>query len=306
MSTRIAILAIAEQICGHINVINFGKLSIRRMMIIKIDLSPQLFLILLTIAPVIFAEVFYNEDENEASLNGDEIALVFLGIVKLLITIFVLFSVDALGRLFFLKAGATIVTVSLLFVAISLSVSWETTMMTQSGEMEIVHSKVQDVLVLIGCTGVVTGFALSYGPIVWLIASELSPSSIRGRMLGFFTVLTHGCAAIVTFTFLSGQEKYGDAYPFWIYFVCSLSSLAFIFVAVPETEGIDACECDDVKNLLDETPFWSKNSLIAQWYAACLERCIRKPPVQGIQRQDSRIDLCFDDEVDPSQRFTYT
>ncbi len=247
---------------------------------------------------MIFAEVFYNEEEKVASEDGGEFVLVVLGVLKLLITLFVLFSVDQFGRLFFLKAGATIVTVSLLFVAISLSVNWEGTVVSQSGDIEYVHSTIQDVLVLIGCTGVVTGFALSYGP-VWLIASELSPPTIRGRMLGFFTVLTHGCAAFVTYTFISDQEKYGNARPFWIYFLCSMAGLAFFFVAVPETEGVDSCECEDVESLLDETPFWSwsKNGLISRCFGQWRDGFKIKTPTQEV----TRIDLGFDDVVDTNR-----
>ena len=246
---------------------------------------------------MIFAEVFYNEDEQEASNNGDEIALVILGMVKFVITIFVLCSVDSLGRVFFLKAGSTIVTVSLLFVAIALSVGWEEMLVTESGQIEHAHSTIQDELVLIGCAGVVTGFALSYGP-VWLIASELSPPPIRGRMLGFFTVLTNGCAAIVTFTFLTDQENYGVAFPFWEYFGCSLASLGFIFVAVPETEGVGGCECEEVEHILDEIPFWSKNSLVSRCFASCPGGFKPKPSTQEI----TRIDLCFDDVIDSIHR----
>ena len=249
-------------------------------------------------APVIFAEVFYNENEDEASENGDEFALVILSVVKLVITIFVLFFVDKLGRLFFLKTGATIITVSLLSIAISLTVGWEETTVTESGKVEHVHSPLQDALVLIGCSGVVTGFALSYG-LVWLIASELSPSHIRGRMLGFFAVLTHGCAALVASTFLSDQEKYGDVYPFWVYFCCSLASLAFIFAAVPETEGVDGCVSDDIESLLDETSFWKKDNPIFLYFG----RCKKKSPIH--HDEIIRIDLCFDDVVATNRRHTF-
>eukprot|EP00581_Thalassiosira_minuscula_P007075 CAMPEP_0183703634 /NCGR_PEP_ID=MMETSP0737-20130205/1315_1 /TAXON_ID=385413 /ORGANISM="Thalassiosira miniscula, Strain CCMP1093" /LENGTH=545 /DNA_ID=CAMNT_0025930431 /DNA_START=231 /DNA_END=1865 /DNA_ORIENTATION=- len=232
----IAILAISEQFCGHINIINY--------------------------APVIFAEVFYNYDEEEAAENGDAIAsellttTIILGVVKFIITTFVLFEVDKLGRRFLLKAGAGIVTVSLLFMAIGFTAGLEKTTVTTTGETEQVHTNIQEVLVLIGCTGVVAGFALSYGPITWLVTSELSPSSIRGRMLGFYTVLTHGSAAIISYTFLSGQEKYGEAYPFWFYFFCSLASFVFIIVAVPETGGVTGSDGEDVESLLDDTLFW--------------------------------------------------
>ena len=94
----IAFLAIAEQFCGHINILNY--------------------------APVIFAEVFYNYEEEEAAELGEPMAsellttTIILGVVKFIITTFVLFEVDKLGRRFLLKAGAGIVTVSLLFLSI--------------------------------------------------------------------------------------------------------------------------------------------------------------------------------------------
>jgi len=157
------------------------------------------------------------------------------------------------------------------------------------------------VLVLIGCTGVVAGFALSYGPVTWLVTAELSPSSIRGRMLGFYTVLTHGCAALVSYTFLSGQEKYGEAYPFWLYFFCSLASFAFIIAAVPETGGVTGSDGEDVESLLDDTLFWSKDNPLYR----CLRPVLRfLPCTGGCKKQNSqqelgRIDSCFDDVDGP-------
>mmetsp|Transcript_59539 Transcript_59539/g.126569 ORF Transcript_59539/g.126569 Transcript_59539/m.126569 type:complete len:602 (+) Transcript_59539:294-2099(+) len=282
----IACLAIGEQFCGHINIINY--------------------------APVIFAEVFYNYDEEEASENGDAIATelltttIILGVVKFVITTFVLFEVDKLGRRFLLKAGAGIVTVSLLLLAISFTVRLEDTQVTKSGETELVHSSYQEAMALIGCTGVVAGFALSYGPITWLVTSELSPSSIRGRMLGFYTVLTHGSAAIVSYTFLSGQEKYGEAYPFWLYFFCSLASFAFIVAAVPETGGVAGGDGDDVESLLDDTLFWSKDNPLYRCFgpfvAACPVGCNRSKS----EHELGRIDSCFDDVEGPVRHLSIT
>lgn len=253
---------------------------------------------------MIFAEVFYNYDEEQASDNGGAIAsellttTIILGVVKFIITTFVLFEVDKLGRLFLLKAGAGIVTVSLLFLATATSVGLEHRQETENGETELVHSNFQEILALIGCTGVVAGFALSYGPITWLVVSELSPSSIRGRMLGFYTVLTHGCAALVSYTFLSGQEKYGEAYPFWIYFFCSLASFAFIIVAVPETGGVTGSDGEDVESLLDDTLFWSKDNPLYRCISPLLGSC---PCPTGCNKKSNsqqelgRIDSCFDD-----------
>lgn len=278
----IAVLAIAEQFCGHINVINY--------------------------APVIFAEAFYNYDEEEASENGGAIAsellttTIILGAVKFIITTFVLFEVDKLGRRFLLKAGAGIVTVSLLFLAVGFSVGMEDSRVnTKSGETELVHSSLQEALVLIGTTGVIAGFALSYGPITWLVTSELSPSSIRGRLLGFYTVITHGAAAIVSYTFLSGQEKHGEAYPFWLYFFCSLAGFAFIVVAVPETGGVAGGDGEDVESLLDDTLFWSKDNPLYRCCRPLLRTCPAgcKKNHHHTQQELGRIDSCFDDVDGP-------
>lgn len=275
----IAFLAIGEQFCGHINIINY--------------------------APVIFAEVFYDYDKEEAAENGGAIATelltttIILGVVKFVITTFVLFEVDKLGRRFLLKAGAGIVTVSLLFLALAFTVRLEETQVAETGETELVHSEYQEGLALIGCTGVVAGFALSYGPITWLVTSELSPSSIRGRMLGFYTVLTHGSAAIVSYTFLSGQEKYGDAYPFWLYFFCSLASFAFIVAAVPETGGVAGNDAEDVESLLDDTLFWSKDNPLYRCFSPLIGAIPLKCNKKKSEQELGRIDSCFDDVEGP-------
>jgi len=274
----VAFLAVAEQFCGHINIINY--------------------------APVIFAEVFYNYDEEQAAENDGAIAsellstTVILGVVKFIVTTLVLFEVDKLGRRFLLKAGAGIVTLSLLFLAVGFSVAFEETIVDESGE-ELVHTKYQKELVLIGCTGVVAGFALSYGPITWLVTAELSPSSIRGRMLGFYQVLTHGCAALISYTFLSGQQRRGMAYPFWLYFGCSAVSFVFIWIAVPETGGVAGGDGEDVESLLDDTRFWSKDNPIVQFgiKIGCIGSCARTD--KKANEEMGRIDSCFDDVEGP-------
>ena len=210
------------------------------------------------------------------------------------------FQVDHLGRLFLMKAGVGIITVSLLFLAFAFSVRWEDKYVTDSGQTDLSHSKIQHALVLIGCTGVVAGFALSYGAINWLITSELSPSSIRGRMLGVSTVLNHGCAALVSFTFLSGQEKYGAAMPFWLYFFCSFASFVFIIVAVPETGGVAGGDGEDVDSILDDTLFWSKDNPLYRFLAPylgcpCSVVCGKRESDEELRRN---IDSCFDDSED--------
>jgi hypothetical protein len=257
-------------------------------------------------APIIFAEAFFDYDEEQATQDkavASELlsTTIILGVVKFVVTTFVLFEVDKLGRLFLMKTGAGLVSVSLFCLAIGFSVNLEISNESESGATAYVHSSFQKAMILIGSTGCVAGFALSYGPITWLLASELSPSSIRGRMLGFYTVLTHGSAALVSYTFLSGQVKYSEAAPFWLYFICSIVSCLFIVLAVPDTGDVDD---GDVESLLDELWFWGEDNPFYCCGNTALDCKIlnkRKKSQRG--EEMGRINSCFENgSLDQSQR----
>ena len=249
-------------------------------------------------APIIFAEAFFNYTEEQATKDGGATAnellstTIILGLVKFVVTTFVLLEVDKLGRLFLMKTGAGLVSLSLFCLAVGFSVNLEIAYESEAGTTEYVHSSFEKAMVLIGCTGCVAGFALSYGPITWLIASELSPASIRGRMLGFYTVLTHGSAALVSYTFLSGQVKYSEAAPFWLYVVCSVVSCLFIALAVPETGNVDD---GDVESLLDDLWFWSEDNPFYCRNHPALECRICKKRSQNQRGEEmERINSCFE------------
>ena len=242
-------------------------------------------------APVIFAEAFFNYDEQQATQDGGGVTsellstTIILGIVKFVVTTFVLFEVGKLGRLFFMKAGAGMVSVSLFCLPIGFSVELKISYETDSGAAQYVLSSFQK-------ARCVAGFALSYGPITWLLASELSPASIRGRMLGFYTVLTHGSAALISHTFLSGQVKYSEAAPFWLYFICSIVSCLFIVLAVPETGGVDEA---DVEGLLDELWLWSDDKPLkcCNYDILCCRRYHKQSCPNG--EEMGRINSCFEE-----------
>lgn len=213
-------LAVAQQICGHINVLNF--------------------------APAIFAEVFSTSSNQSSSLLA---TTVILGVLKFLLTTFVIFEVDKIGRRFLLLSGIVIITISLLLI---------TAAYTLGSEQESEFTAIQRGFAIVGCSGVVAGYALSYAPLTWLIVSEVFPSSIRGRALGITTICTNAAAAMVSYTFLSGQDIFGAAAPFAVYFVLSLGSLVFAFVAIPDTGGFvaDAGDGQDIEQILGSMPLW--------------------------------------------------
>lgn len=83
----------------------------------------------------------------------------------------------------------------------------------------------------------IASFAISLGPIFWLIISEIYPLNIRGRAMSLATVANWGFNAVVASTFLTLTEKLGKAGTFWFYAAVCAAGIAFCRFFVPETKG---------------------------------------------------------------------
>lgn len=207
-----AFLSIMQQFCGHSNVLNY--------------------------APEIFAEV------GVASLSST----VLLGVLKFIITCFVIWKIEYFGRKLVLLLGMSIISISLLFLLIAF------TSQDEEGNMP----KFSQVLAITGVFGVVGGYACSFGPLTWLLVSELFQSSIRGRALGAATIITYLAGAIVSYWFLTVQKSVGAWVPFACYYILTLLSIFFVVVAIPDTAGKDPIS---IQNELVELWFWRKGNL---------------------------------------------
>ncbi len=96
---------------------------------------------------------------------------------------------------------------------------------------------------LVAVVGYIGGFALSWGPVVWVLLSEIFPNSIKGWALGIAVAAQWAANLLVSWTFkiLDGNSGlnalFNHGFAYWIY--GAMSILAAIFVAryVPETKG---------------------------------------------------------------------
>jgi SP family arabinose:H+ symporter-like MFS transporter len=80
-------------------------------------------------------------------------------------------------------------------------------------------------------------FNLSYGPICWVIVSELFPTAIRGRAMSISIFsLWVGCT-LVAQTFPLLLKYAGPAPTFWLYALSTPLAFAFVALLVPETKG---------------------------------------------------------------------
>jgi SP family galactose:H+ symporter-like MFS transporter len=92
-------------------------------------------------------------------------------------------------------------------------------------------------LAVISMMAYVGSFAISLGPIFWLLISEIYPLKIRNSAEGVAATFNWGANLLVTLTFLTLVEKLGPSRTFWVYALCAIAAGIFSYYFVPETKG---------------------------------------------------------------------
>lgn len=82
------------------------------------------------------------------------------------------------------------------------------------------------------------GFAFSWGPVVWILCSEIFP--LEGREVGMTitTMVNWTFAGLVMRYALSFMELYGHSSIFYLFSALCVLAILFVFKFVPETRGI--------------------------------------------------------------------
>ncbi|GER50529.1 major facilitator superfamily protein [Striga asiatica] len=146
---------------------------------------------------------------------------ILLGLLKLVMTGVAVLVVDRLGRRPLLLGGVSGITISLFLLG------------SYYMYLDEVHAvAVAALLVYVGC------YQLSFGPIGWLMISEIFPLRLRGRGLSIAVLINFGANALVTFAFSPLMELLGVAILFFIFGGIAILSLIFIFFIIPETKGL--------------------------------------------------------------------
>ncbi|XP_077234878.1 D-xylose-proton symporter-like 2 [Tasmannia lanceolata] len=152
---------------------------------------------------------------------------ILLGLLKLVMTGVAVTVVDRLGRRPLLLGGVSGMVISLFLLA------GYYTFLDDVPAMAVVA-----LLLYVGC------YQLSFGPIGWLMISEIFPLRIRGRGLSIAVLLNFGANAVVTFAFSPLRELLGAGILFGVFGVIAVVSLLFIFFFIPETKGLSLEEIE--------------------------------------------------------------
>ncbi len=170
-------------------------------------------------APTIFKTAGFDSNLNAIY------ATTGIGVVNFIMTIVAVFFTDRIGRKPLLYVGLTGVMLSLL--ALGSAFAFESVL----GD-NLKWVAVGSLVTYIVC------FAMSLGPIGWIIVSEVFPLKIRGLAMSICTVANFAFNFFVVGSFPVLINRIGGAYTFWGFAAVSLLCIFFVYFCVPETKGI--------------------------------------------------------------------
>jgi len=157
------------------------------------------------------------------SSAGSILAAVGAGIINVGMTIVALRLLDRAGRRTLLLAGVSGMTISLTALGAAFLSGGDGT--------------VASVVAVLSLMTFVASFAVSLGPIFWLINAEIYPLKVRSKAAGLGTMTNWTFNFAVSLTFLLLIDALGETGTFWLYAAIGLFTLGFCWKAVPETKG---------------------------------------------------------------------
>lgn len=159
-----------------------------------------------------------------------------LGVVNLIFTLLAIRWVDKMGRKPLLFIGSFGMTTALLAVGL------------------FIHFNALGNWVLPFLLLFMASFSISWGPIVWVLLSEIFPSKIRSLALAISVFIQWVANFVVTQVFPSLVENewlkthFNGAFPFYLFALICLVSLLFVWKNVPETKNKSLEQMEDLWN----------------------------------------------------------
>lgn len=166
--------------------------------------------------PVIFESAGFFPVKNAI------LATFCMGVINFLFTLVTLFYIDKLGRRFLLLSGTAIAAISLFIVSL------------------LFHYPMpgQKFWILGAFSIYVIGYCISVGSLFWVLISEIYPLHVRGMAMSIATVMQWAANFIVSISFLSLYQSYGQVMTFSLFGLLCFLACIFIYYFIPETTGV--------------------------------------------------------------------
>ena len=153
------------------------------------------------------------------------------GLVNILATIPAIALIDRAGRKPLLLAGSAGMAVTLAVMA----AVFATARIGADGRPLLGHGAA--VIALAAANLYIVSFAMSWGPVMWVLLGEMFPNRMRGAALAVSGATNWVANFAVTVTFLPLLTAVGLAGAYALYALAALVSLPFVWALVRETRG---------------------------------------------------------------------
>ncbi|XVF52823.1 hypothetical protein PTKIN_Ptkin05aG0049600 [Pterospermum kingtungense] len=192
-------------------------------------------------APVLFKSMGFGD-------NASLMSALITSIVNAVATLVSIFTVDKFGRRKLFLEGGVQMFVCQLVMTIAIATKFGTS--GNPGELSMWFS----ILVVVAMCVYIAGFAWSWGPLGWLVPSEIFPLEIRSAAQCITVVVNMLCTFAIAqvFTFMLCHLKFG-LFIFFAAFVVVMS--IFIYKYLPETKGVPI---EEMTIVWKNHPYWSK------------------------------------------------
>lgn len=167
--------------------------------------------------------------ETGAGTNAALIQTILIGFINFLFTILSLWLIDKVGRKALLLVGSSLMTLCLFVIGLAF----------QTGNSS-------GMLILISLLVYVAAFAISLGPVVWVIMSEIFPNHIRGKATAIASMMLWAADYVVSQSFPPLLASAGPSITFWIFGIMALFTFFFTWRVVPETKGKSLEQIEDM------------------------------------------------------------
>lgn len=147
------------------------------------------------------------------------IQTVLVGVINLVFTFVAIKYVDTWGRKKLLLFGISGMAICLFLIG------WG------------FYMQQQGYLILIAILGYIACFAMSMGPLAFVVIAEIFPTKARATAMSIATFFLWLAVFLVSQTFPVLIGMIGNAYTFWLYMIVAIMAFLFIWKRIPETKG---------------------------------------------------------------------
>ena len=183
--------------------------------------------------------LYYAPEIFKSMGSGTDTALlqtIIVGGVNLLFTVIAIQTVDKVGRKPLMIIGALGMAVAMFAIGFAFF----------AGSLGM--------FALICMLVYVAAFAMSWGPVAWVLLSEIFPNDVRGKALAVAVAAQWIANYLVSWTFPMMDknsyllEKFNHGFAYWIYGFMGLLAALFVWKYIPETKGKTLEEMNNLWN----------------------------------------------------------